>query len=62
MEQGGKIAIIVNGGKVAIRVKMGNLTQDELAMLITNLELLRLDLLNSYRKSIKRFYDNEPEK
>lgn len=56
----GKIAIAVKNGKVAIRIKIGGITQDELAMLITNLELIKLDFLSSYRKSIRRFDNNEP--
>ena len=55
----GKIAIVIKNGKVATHVKIGEITQDELSMLITNLELIRLDLLLSYRKSLKRFYKNE---
>lgn len=56
----GKIIVAIKNGRVAIRVKIGNITQDELGMLITNLELLKLNFLSTYRKSIKRFYNNEP--
>ena len=55
----GKIGIIVKNGKVAIRVKIGAITQDELAMLITNIELIKLDFLSTYKKSLRRFNKNE---
>lgn len=54
METEAKIGIGVRNGKVGTRVQIGKLTQAELSMLITHLELIKDDLKMKFRMGIKQ--------
>lgn len=50
----GTIGIILKDGKIAISYKMENVSQAEVAMLITNIEILKQRLITNYKKNLKR--------
>jgi len=53
-----KIIILVNEGNVITKTTLKNLTQAEMGMLLSDLELMRQDLLSRYKLNIKRFNKN----
>lgn len=54
METSAKIGIAVKNGNIGVRVQLQNLTQAEVAMLITHLELIKDDLKLRFIKGIKK--------
>ena len=48
-----KIGIILKNGKIGVSMQLKGVSQSELAMLITNLDLLKQGLLLNYKKSMK---------
>ena len=56
-----KIAIMLKNGKIAIKSQLRGMSQAEIALLITHLELLRDELKSNFKKSIRRLEDNQNE-
>lgn len=56
-----KIIIIVNEGNIVTKVTTKSLSQVDLSMLISHLELMRQDFLTKYKSNIKRFNKKEDE-
>lgn len=49
------IGIILKNGRIGVSIRTEGISQGELAMLITNLELLKQKFLADYKKSGKAF-------
>ena len=49
-----KILIGLQNGKIGISVQIGKITQAELAMIITHLELIKDDLKLRFTKGVKK--------
>ena len=50
-----KIGIVLKDGQIAIRIQMEKVSQGELSMLITNLEILKQRLIADYKKAVRAF-------
>lgn len=50
-----KIGIVLKDGQIAIRIQMEKVSQGELSMLITNLEILKQRLVDDYKKAVRAF-------
>lgn len=51
----GVIGIVLKDGGIAVKINMEKLSQGELAMLVTNLEILKQRLISDYKKAVKAF-------
>jgi len=50
-----KIGIILKDGRIGVSIQMEKVSQGELAMLVTNLEILKQRLISDYKKAVKAF-------
>jgi len=56
-----KIGIVLKDGQIAIRIQMEKVSQGELSMLITNLEILKQRLIADYKKAVKSFGEDDKD-
>ena len=55
----GKVILLVKDGKIGSEMRMENISQGEMGMLISEMELLKQDLLIKYDLNRKRFNRKE---
>lgn len=51
----GKILIAIDEGKIGVHRSLENVNNSELTSVICQLDILKQELLNLYKKSIKQF-------
>lgn len=49
-----KIGILLENGKIAIKMELKEVNQGEISLLITHLEILKQTLLSNFAKGLKR--------